>query len=217
MSLDEIFEILSGHDLRTIEDQFIMDENSYHTLRNYIQNIQDNHYPKGISKGDYLEEFLTFLIKKNKVFEYNKNIRSSTNEIDLRVETRGNFIPILNYHYKIHNCDVIYFECKNYNEKIDVTWIGKFFSLLNTSKRNLGIFISPYGLTGSNWKYGNGLTRKIALKNDIYILSITLEDLLELDKKSLLMIIREKIILLEEDIEIEFSKHDLEDDIEFTS
>lgn len=217
MKLNELFEILDGHGLDTIDEQFIMDDTNYLLLTEYINNIKNNDYPNNLTKGNYLEDFLTFIIKNLGVFDFNVNVRSNTNEIDLRAEPRGYYTSILTDYYKIRNSEVIYFECKNYNKRIDVTWVGKFFSLLNTSQRKLGIFISPHGLTGSDWKDGNGLTRKIALKNEIYILSITLEELLELKDKSLLMIIREKLMLLEEDIKIEFSKHDLEDDYEFIS
>lgn len=215
MNIEDIFELLEGHSLESIDEQFIMDKDNYQKLTDYINNINKNTYPESVTKGNYLEEFLTFIIKHIGVFDFNINVRSSTNEIDLRAEAKGSYIPILSNYYKIYNSEVIYFECKNYSNKIDVSWIGKFFSLLNTSKRQLGIFISPNGITGTGWRDGLGLTKKIALKNDVYILSITLDDLLELNNKSLLMIIKEKLIALEEDIKIEFSKHDLEDDHEF--
>lgn len=41
-------------------------------------------------------------------------------------------------------------ECKNHNKKVDVTWVGKFYSLMNLTDNSLGILFSYKGLTGKN-------------------------------------------------------------------
>ncbi len=112
-------------------------------------------------KGKSLEELVTFLLEKTGLFEVHTNIRTHTNEIDQLLE-----LSFQGQHFLEHLPfkDPYYLsECKNYNKKIDVTWVGKFYSLLNTSRTRYGIIFSYHGLTGENWGYATGLTKKIFL------------------------------------------------------
>ena len=72
----------------------------------------------------------------------------------------------------------ILIECKNYKAAVDVTYIGKFYSLLKVSKQNAGILVAWKGVTGgTDWKNGYGLIRKIALRDNLYIIVLDKNDL----------------------------------------
>ncbi len=58
-------------------------------------------------------------------------------------------------------------ECKNYNKKVGVTYVGKFCSLMLTTGCTLGILFSYHGITGHSWSDGNGLIRKFYLHKEL--------------------------------------------------
>lgn len=113
------------------------------------------------------------------------------------------------------NNDRVLLECKNYNKKIDVTWIGKFYSLLRTSKTRIGIIFSYRGFTGTNWNDGVGLVKKIFLIDNTIILDFSLKDFEKIAEGiSILKIINSKILSLKYDTQIEnyISEHPLENE-----
>ena len=57
-------------------------------------------------------------------------------------------------------------ECKNHGKTIGVTYIGKFCSLMLTTRSNLGILFSYHGVTGHGWNDGSGLIRKFYLHKE---------------------------------------------------
>ncbi|GAC40751.1 hypothetical protein [Paenibacillus popilliae] len=130
-------------------------------------------------KGKALETIVSFLLGKSVIFEIHENIRNSTNEIDqlLCLSYKGkkfkDFLPF--------SGDLFLSECKNYNKKIDVTWVGKFFSLLTTSHTKIGFLFSYYGLTGKKWNNAVGLTKKLfllkeRLEDRTYIIDLNISD-----------------------------------------
>ncbi|UXU48892.1 restriction endonuclease [Staphylococcus arlettae] len=199
--ISEAIEVLRFTSIEQIDDQFILDDNRYEELIVDLKEMEKIEKSTK-DKGEKLEKLLVKVLEGTNLFECKINIRTSTNEIDIRAEKSVLFNNVKeNYNFNIE--DIIYFECKNYKKPIDVTWTGKFHSLLNASNNTLGIFISPKGLTGSKWSDAHGLCKKLYLKTGIKIISITFDDFKDLNKRSLIMIIKNKIEELIEDIDLD--------------
>lgn len=156
-------------------------------------------------KGKTLEEIVSFLLHKSAVFEVYENVRTSTNEIDLltRLSPKGEYFlqqGLLNFE-RAFLC-----ECKNYDKGIDVTWVGKFFSLLKVSQNSLGIIFSFHGLKGrGGWNSALGLTKKIYLsdKDDVKIIDFNIKDFEAIASgASFIKIIKDKIFDLQNDTKI---------------
>lgn len=119
-------------------------------------------------KGEALERLVMLILEGVKCLEIKKNVRTSTNEIDLLV--------LLKQNGKIYRTqkiisewfpDDILIECKNYKDAVGITYINKFHSLVKIIPDvKFGIFISNKGLKGNNikgWTSATGLIKKIAL------------------------------------------------------
>ncbi|WP_053036746.1 hypothetical protein [Staphylococcus aureus] len=213
----EIFkEVLKHTDKSTIEEQYLFSEEDYKRFDLYIKKLEKDDFKNAKEKGEYFEEFIIFILTCSNIFECTKNIRTNTNEIDIRAEFSPPAKDIAKY-YDIKDTSPIYFECKNYRtSEINVTYVGKFFSLLSTTNKNLGVMVSPQGITGTpkEWTDGYGLCKKIRLKYNINIISISYEDLFKLKEKSMFQIINEKLTFLAEDFDItqHITQHPLEDE-----
>ncbi|MEK5277749.1 MULTISPECIES: acetylglutamate semialdehyde dehydrogenase [Paenibacillus] len=115
-------------------------------------------------KGKALEELVVFLLENTGLFKVHKNIRNTTNEIDQLLE-----LTFIGNHFKEHlpfKGSIFLSECKNYNKAIDVTWIGKFHSLLVSNHSRYGFLFSYHGFTGSGWGNAVGLTKKLFLHKE---------------------------------------------------
>lgn len=158
-----------------------------------IKKIKNDDFENNYIRGKALEELIVQILSGMKIFKTIKcNINTSSNEFDV--------IAILNilgkelrYKKIIPEWipDTIIFECKNYSEHVKVDYIGKFFSLMESSKINLGIFVSRVGVTGKYdkngkeskyWKDAMAFINKINLKysesqNAKILLDIELSDL----------------------------------------
>ena len=164
-------------------------------------------------KKESLEELVSFISKKTNLFTVYENIKTSTNEIDLLLSLKKPTGSIIFEKMIALNNDGVLLECKNYNKKIDVTWIGKFYSLLRTSKARIGIIFSYRGFTGINWNNGAGLVKKIFLIDNTIILDFSLKDFEKIaEGVSILEIINSKILCLKHDTQIDkyISEHPLE-------
>lgn len=166
-------------------------------------------------KGKLLEE-LTLILFKNNLFEIRKNCRTSTNEIDLLLYWTENAraCGLQN----IFSCFTESFlcECKNYINKVNVTYVGKFYSLMMVTNNKFGVMITWEGVTGrGKWDSSLGLIKKIALKSDMYIIVIDKHDLKRIYNKSsnIFSIIQDKYISLKNDVDLHnyIIKHDCED------
>ncbi|MCL2323058.1 MAG: hypothetical protein FWC47_13270 [Oscillospiraceae bacterium] len=149
-------------------------------------------------KGESLEALVKFILSKTKFFNVYGNIRTSTNEIDQLVifkqEYKSYFEKDLKSHgFKIYQEDLGldpdqgYFicECKNYNKAIDVTWVGKFYSLMKALNCKIGIIFSYYGLSGKKaLKDACGLTRILNIKEGMYIIDFNIDDFTEINNKN---------------------------------
>lgn len=159
-------------------------------------------------KGKALEDLVTFLITiSGGVFKVVQNIRTNSNEIDQVVELTEKGKMLLTSGIIDKKFESFLGECKNYNRKVNVTYIGKFCSLLLTTQYQLGILFSYYGVTGSNWKDGNGLIRKFYLHKEnkserFCIIDFNVEDFKSvLEGNNFLQIIENKIKTLQLDTE----------------
>ena len=177
--------------------------------------------PKNLNtlKGKSLEELASYLLEiSGDLFEVKQNLRTTTNEIDQV------FIPkpkakmliangIINRKYEL-----FLGECKNYNRSVDVTYVGKFCSLLLTNQIKLGIMFSYHGISGSGWSNASGIVKKFYLHKerdeDRYcIIEFSKDDFLAIDKgENFLQIIENKILSLRLDTDYTkyLSKHTAE-------
>ncbi|MBN1071129.1 hypothetical protein DVV81_08095 [Clostridium botulinum] len=131
---------------------------------------------KAKTRGDLFEELTKQITIKTNLFDLFDNITSDTNEYDIVIKlsdvakiTLKDIIPDI-FHQPII-C-----ECKNYQQPVNVTWIGKLYMLLSMSKIKVGIIFSYEGVTGDkdkSWGDAWGLIRKIFLKDGIAIIDIS--------------------------------------------
>lgn len=115
-------------------------------------------------KGKALEELVVFLLEKTRLFKVHKNIRNTTNEIDQLLD-----LTFIGDHFKEHlpfSGSIFLSECKNYSKAIDVTWIGKFHSLLVSNQSRYGFLFSYHGFTGTGWNNATGLAKKLYLHRE---------------------------------------------------
>lgn len=158
-------------------------------------------------KGKLLEKFIFCLFSGSydKLVQCLKNARTSTNEMDIlfSLTTNAQFLRFDEIFF--HNMGFNFIcECKNYNSRVGVTYIGKFYSLLKVSGVKLGLFVSFNGITGQNdWEDAKGLIHKIALKDDIYIIVLDKNDLFHLQNNTIdiFTLIKNKISCLKLDID----------------
>lgn len=148
------------------------------------------------NKGDALEGIVNFIIEKSYFLEVYDNNKTATNELDQIVVISDYGKQALEYNNissSLLNLEGDFFlgECKNYDGKIGVTWIGKFNTLLNVCGNcKLGIIFSYDGLTGkeNNWEAAHGLTKVIytlsPLNEKKYIIDFNIYDFKALSDKN---------------------------------
>ena len=152
----------------------------YDTLVYMHKNPEEYKKGKAKTRGNLLEELIKLITIKTKNFELFENITNDTNEYDIIIKASDlarkcayNALPTVIF-------QPIICECKNYQSTIDVTWVGKFYSLLSISNIKIGIIFSYEGVTGqveNDWSDAWGLIRKIYLKDEIAIISISKKEL----------------------------------------
>ena len=138
-------------------------------IEKMINLIKENKNMSSYEKGVLFENTIEKIFLGTKVFKCIKNKHTSSNEFDLLVKLNNNgkllrglkiipeWIP-----------DVFLIECKNHSTDVEVGLVGKFFSLMESSGLNLGLFISRMGVTGKNmnyWKDSVAFINKINLKH----------------------------------------------------
>lgn len=197
-----------------------LDSRSFNRYSELYKKIDGKCY-KQTDKGKLLEDISSFLFLQGYagIFECRKNLRTSSNEIDLqlcwtenaRMSGIDRAFPFLG--------DSFLCECKNYEKKVDVTYVGKFSSLLHVSRCKFGIMIAWNGITSrSKWADASGLIRKIALRDNTYIIPIEKDDFKAIyeQKNNIFSILHDKYIALRN--EIDYSEyirhHELESDFQ---
>lgn len=153
-------------------------------------------------KGKALEDLVSLLFEfTGGYYDVYKNVRNGSNEIDvfLSLSRKGKCVAqLINNRYKKLLC-----ECKNYKSTISVTYVGKFYSLMQTTNNKVGIMFSYSGFTGASWGGAKGLTKKLFLLREreedrLYILEFTNKDFKDiLDGKGLFDILESKCLELE--------------------
>lgn len=169
--------------------------NCYYDL--LIAGVTDNQ-----KKGELLEKLASSLFN-NDLFCVRRNCRTSTNEIDILIDWSEKARLLgLNSAYPFLG-ELILCECKNYKKSIGVTYIGKFASLLSTTRTSTGIMVSWEGVSGQSWSYGSGPIKKLALAEKKNILVIDKHDLehIRSGSSNLLSILHEKHLSLITDID----------------
>lgn len=156
-------------------------------------------------KGKALEELVGFLLKSTAIFDVHQNLRNSTNEIDqlLVLNSKGRFfekdglVNLPGNHFLS--------ECKNYQGKIGVTWIGKLYSLMESTSTQIGLLFSYHGITGVGWRDASGLIKKLNLRREdiekrISILEFNIVDFTAIQEgKNILELLDAKISALKFD------------------
>jgi hypothetical protein len=156
-------------------------------------------------KGKALEDIATFVLYTGGMFDVYQNIRTSTNELDqlVKANCKGKILcasGIIDNRFKN-----FIGECKNYKDKVSVTYVGKVCSLLSTTQNKMCILFSYNGITGSSWEEASGLARKFYLSKEnvddrFCIIDFNINDFEDIDKgNNFLQIIEEKIIALQND------------------
>lgn len=184
------------------------DKKEYSDLLDYLEKVnskRDNYTNE--QKGAALENMVTFLINKTSVFEVAENLHTSTNEIDQLI-TLSRVGKLFKEWIEIGG-EFFLGECKNYDGKVSVTWVGKFYSLLKTtSECSLGVLFSYHGLTGTGWNDATGLTKKLFLAKElaekrIYIVDVNKTDF-ELIREgyNLIELLEKKMLALKTDTNI---------------
>ena len=169
-------------------------------------------------KGKKLEELSMLLFKKSvsNLFDVYRNCRTSTNEIDLLIRwTDTARVAGINGAFPCFG-ECFLCECKNYDGAVNVTFVGKFDSLMAVAGTKLGIMVSWDGVTGrNNWSDSKGLIKKIALSEKRYIIVLDKFDLNKIysRQESVFSIVYDKYIALKNEIDYSkyIQKHESED------
>lgn len=185
------------NDLRKI-DNLELSDSAKEKVANIIKELRQDGGMNNYEKGKKLEDLVELILLSTKIFKVIKNKHTSSNEFDLLVR--------LNFNGKILRRDRIIpdwipdcflIECKNHKSEVEVGLLGKFYSLMDISKINLGIFISRVGITGSknkHWKDAEAFVKKINLK---YSESSNPKILLDLDLDAIEEVIKEDTNIIE--------------------
>ena len=204
-----------ANDIQNAYDFCKLSTNDMDILKEMIKKL-DIEEENTKEKGDKLENIISFIFEKLDIFRVVcRNIRNSTNEIDLIIELteRGKFL--LDTDLFPFKETTIFLECKNYNQTVRVTWVQKFANLLKTCNHSVGILVSIKGLAGKGWGSSKGIVRKASLADNLYIIDINLEHLNRIaNGENLLKILKDekRKIDIGVDYSIDGFNHPAEDD-----
>lgn len=167
-----------------------------------------------------LEDLVSFLLGVyDNYFHLIPGVRTGTNEIDQVITSKNSIKVMIANNLLDPRFNNFLCECKNYSKKVDVTYVGKFASLLLTTSKQLGILFSYKGVTGTNWQDASGLIKKFYLckektESRFCILDFNIVDFeLVKDGYPFFQLLHDKMLALEMDTSITklISKHPGED------
>ena len=195
------------HELSTWSDE---DRREYALLLEELKRPFDKENESTKSKGDRLENLVSFIIKKSYFFDIYRNVHTGTNEIDeiITLSCAGKqALAMYNISRELLeiDSDISIGECKNYNSTLDVTYVGKFYSLLVSTDVSFGIIFTQKGLTGNEDEYHDayGLVKVLRIiekyqnNRNLTIITFTLDDYEKLkDGISFFEIIKSKKLAL---------------------
>lgn len=182
----------------------------YELLLNDLEREQASKTSSTKDKGATLENLVNYLLQcSGDLFEVYNDVRTNTNEIDqiIKLKVKGRMLRslgVLDERYDEFIC-----ECKNYKNRVGVTYVGKFCSLMNSCNIKFGVLFSYRGVTGSGWKDSSGLIKKIYMKSNVNenpttIIDFNIEDFKSIrDGNNFLDIIETKIMKLKYDTNFE--------------
>lgn len=176
----------------------------YNKLLKEFKNINSSNSTTN-EKGRALENLATYTIKTTHVFDVYKNIRTTTNELDQLVKITDNNRLLIGLKIIDERLANFIGECKNYQDKIPVTYVGKICSLLTTTQNKICILFSYNGVTGKNWENAEGLIKKFYLSKEkleerFCIIDFNVKDFDEIAKgNNFLQIVENKITALKND------------------
>lgn len=182
----------------------------YELLLNDLEREQTSKTSSTKDKGAALENLVNYLLQcSGDLFEVYNDVRTNTNEIDqiIKLKVKGKMLRslgVLNERYDEFIC-----ECKNYKNRVGVTYVGKFCSLMNSCNIKFGVLFSYCGVTGAGWKDSSGLIKKIYMKSNVNenpttIIDFNIEDFKSIrDGNNFLDIIETKIMKLKYDTNFE--------------
>jgi hypothetical protein len=161
---------------------------------------------KNNSKGKELESLVYHIFNSLDIFEVKKNVYTSTNEIDILVELSDLGRMLVSFNQIDIKADHILCECKNYDRKVGVTWLGKFCNLLEEQPARIGILFSDKGFAGKgHWDSSKGLVKKFFYRKEqwaekMYVIDFNMSDFDEIENGiSFMDILDYKIRALETD------------------
>ncbi len=204
--LDNANEICSNRKICQLKTE---QKKQYNTL---LSKLEESH-SKSLSKkekGNALENLVNYLLEvSGDLFQVYSNVRTNTNEIDqlIKLKPKGKILNshgVLDNRYKEFIC-----ECKNFESKVSVTYVGKLFSLMRSCGISFGVLFSYSGVTGKKWNSAAGLVKKIYMKSQINNNCCTIIDFNMNDFKMIsngsnfLDIIEDKITMLKYDTDFE--------------
>ena len=143
-------------------------KDNYELLLNDLEREQASKTSSTKDKGAALENLVNYLLQcSGDLFEVYNDVRTNTNEIDqiIKLKVKGRMLRslgVLDERYDEFIC-----ECKNYKNRVGVTYVGKFCSLMNSCNIKFGVLFSYRGVTGSGWKDSSGLIKKIYMKSNV--------------------------------------------------
>lgn len=198
-------------DVLEFQKKLLLNPNKVKDIEQLIKTIEGGSFRNTKEQGDALESLTKITLQHIGLFEMFDNIHTSSNEIDFLCSLNSAGKTARAQGYIEFETDFL-IECKNYSTKVDVTYVGKFASLLNSTSKNFGIVISKHGITGNGWNDALGLTKKLYLKSNILIISFTLSDFKKLNEISFfeLIQIKKQEIINDVDLSPYIKKHPAE-------
>lgn len=197
------------------------DVNEYSRLLEELQRVNGNSSVTNDVKGKALENIVTFLLQKSgDIFHVDANLGTNTNELDQLIGLKNEGKTLCRHGLIDKRYSMFISECKNHQKSLDVTYIGKFCSLLITNNVKLGLLFSYHGVSGNKWENGAGLIKKFYLHKETLderfcIIDFNINDFKSIieQNKNLLQIIDEKITSLQFDTDYSrhLAKHPAED------
>ncbi len=176
-NLKEAFRIISQIDTKIPYDYFCqIDEEKRRRYQELLNKFKELHEKTKkdtqISnlhnqKGAALEKLVECLFQiSGNIFRIERNVLTNTNEIDDIITLNSLGKTLLSNSIINKRLENFIGECKNYNKKVSVTYVGKFCSLLLTTNIKLGILFSYHGISGKNWNDASGLVKKFYLHKE---------------------------------------------------
>lgn len=213
----KIIKLISDPNCKSIltKELFKFSQEEKEKMKNIIKDIKNDNFRNTKDKGNALEKLIGMLFKSNNFFKVYHSVKTSSNEIDLIVEFLENALLFnINKIFGISSNKLI-IECKNYNKKVDVTWVGKFIHLLNSHNLETGIIFSKKTLTGTKnnkltWNDAAGLVKKFYLKSSKIVICLTFDDFEDvLDEKiNFIELCKDKISNIQLDTDIFTIEHE---------